>query len=386
MKRILLTGARAPATLDLVRHFHRAGHEVYLADSIQLPLARLTRFAKKTFVVSKPAIKPVKFVEDLAVIVSRYKIDLLLPTCEEIFYLSAHLHLFPSSVSVFSEPLARLQVLHNKWTFTQLIQKLDCPIRAPETHLISNPGELAVFIGDIEPDQWVFKPVFSRFAARTLIGPTIEKLRTITPSNGDPWVVQRRIKGNEFSTYSIANRGRLRAHSCYRSKYRAGLGSGIYFLAVDDVRIRDFVEVFVTQLDFTGQLGFDFMQDCNGKLHVLECNPRATSGVHMLDRQPIADAFLSSDGPLLEQLTSRPAMLAAVMFLFPLPVAIRQGGVGTLFRDMLAARDVMFSWNDPLPSLLSPLTLIEVLLTAIRTRRLLTQAATFDIEWNGEPM
>ena len=42
MKRILLTGARAPVTLDLVRHFHRAGHEVYVADSIYLPLARLS--------------------------------------------------------------------------------------------------------------------------------------------------------------------------------------------------------------------------------------------------------------------------------------------------------------------------------------------------------
>ncbi len=38
--RVLLTGARAPVTLDLARHFARRGHEVYFADSVHLPLAR----------------------------------------------------------------------------------------------------------------------------------------------------------------------------------------------------------------------------------------------------------------------------------------------------------------------------------------------------------
>ncbi len=391
MKRILLTGARAPVTLDLVRHFHRAGHEVYLADSIHLPLARLTRFAKKTFVVPKPALEPTRFVEALASIAERYRIDVLIPTCEEIFYVSARLDLFASSVTVFADPLAKLESLHNKWTFAQHLRSLSLPANAPETHLLTHPDALAPWMkqGDSQrgsTEHWVFKPVYSRFASRTLIGPALEELRALTPSESDPWVAQRRIYGSEFSTYSIAKHGKLRAHCCYRSKYRAGPGSGIYFLPVKDQRICDFVHGFVQQHAFTGQIGFDFMQDGEGQLYVLECNPRATSGLHMLDGQPISQAFFEPDGPVMEPISDRPAMLASVMFLFAFPEAVGRWRMGTFFRDMVVARDVMFAWNDPLPALLSPLSLVEVILSAIRTRKPLTRAATYDIEWNGEPM
>ena len=386
MKRILLTGARAPATLDLVRHFHRAGHEVYVADSIHLPLARLSRFAKKTFVVTKPASNPAQFAEDLVAIVRQFKIDIVVPTCEEIFYVASRLELFPSSTKIFSEPLSRLEVLHNKWKFVQELKSLGSKILAPETHLANSFEDLTPWIDRGIADDWVFKPVYSRFAARTLIGPKIAEVAKLRPSPVDPWVIQRLINGKEFSTYSVAHNGKLRAHACYRSKYRAGLGSGIYFLPVDHASILDFVRAFALHQKFTGQIGFDLIQTEGGQLYVLECNPRATSGLHILDGVPLAEAFLEPDGPLLEPTSTRPAMLASVMFLFPFPEALWHRRIGVLFRDMLEARDVMFAWNDPLPALLSPLSLIEVLVTACRTRRPLTQAATFDIEWNGEQM
>ena len=386
MKRILLTGARAPVTLDLVRHFHRSGHEVYLADSIHLPLARLSRFAKRTFVVSKPVLSPTRFVQDLATIARNHQIDLVVPTCEEIFYVSSHLELFPDHTKVFSEPLPKLEILHNKWKFVQQVSNLKGSVQAPETHLVASQEELSPWIAHPQLSDWVFKPVYSRFASRTLVGPTGQEIAKLCPTATDPWVAQRRIVGQEFSTYSLAHQGKLRAHACYRSKYRAGLGSGIYFLAVDDARIREFVQTFVAKQDFTGQLGFDLIQGQDGKLYVLECNPRATSGLHMLAVEPLASAFLECSGPLLEPTSMTPAMLASVMLLFPIPQTLRRGGFLTLFKDMLAARDVMFAWNDPMPALLSPLSILEVLVTACRTGKPLTRAATFDIEWNGEPM
>jgi predicted ATP-grasp superfamily ATP-dependent carboligase len=386
MKRILLTGARAPVTLDLMRHFHCSGHEVYLADSIHLPLARLSRFAKRFFVVSKPVHSPSQFVQDLANIARKNQIDLVVPTCEEIFYVSSRIELFPDHTNVFAEPLPKLELLHNKWKFVQLVSNLGISVHAPETHLVASQQELSSWIAHPQLTDWVFKPVYSRFAARTLVGPTSQEIAKLCPTEVDPWVVQRRIVGQEFSTYSLAHQGKLRAHACYRSKYRAGLGSGIYFLTVDDARIRGFVQAFVAQQNFTGQLGFDLMQSKDGNLYVLECNPRATSGLHMLALEPLASAFLDSSGPLLEPTSITPAMLASVMLLFPLPQTLRRGGFLTLFKDMLAARDVMFAWNDPMPALLSPLSILEVLVTACRTRKRLTRAATFDIEWNGEPM
>lgn len=384
--RILLTGARAPVTLDLVRHFQQAGHEVFLADSIRLPLARFSRFAKRTFLVAKPALEPTRFVEDLVDITVRHKIDLVIPTCEEIFYIAARLHLFPPTVSVFCEPLSRLRELHNKWTFASSVKNSWSLIQPPETHLATSSVELEPWIDRQDLGDWVFKPVYSRFAARTLVGPKPEVVAALRPSATDPWVIQRRIRGREFSTYSVAQQGVLRAHACYCSKYQVGIGSGIYFVAVDDDRIRSFVQDFVARQQFTGQLGFDLMQSEDGKLYVLECNPRATSGLHLLKSMPLADAFLNSSGSFLEPESPRPSMLAAIVLLFSLPKAVTKGKLTTLFQDMREANDVMFAWNDFGPSLLSPISLLEVIATACYQRKPLTRAATYDIEWNGEPI
>jgi ATP-grasp domain len=386
MRRVLLTGSRAPATLDLARHFYRAGHEVYLVDSLHLPLARLSRMAKKSFVVTPPTSNPSKYVEDLVAIVRRHQIDLVIPTCEEIFFIAARIESFSGLADVFAEPLSKLAILHNKWTFVQQVAALNEAVQAPETHLLSSSDEVESFLNQHTPTEWVFKPVYSRFAARTLIRPNRTQAVCLQPTSCDPWVVQRCIRGQELSTYSVVQSGRLRAHACYRSKYRVGPGSGIYFLNHVEPRIQQFVEQFVMRNGFTGQIGFDFMLGNDSQVYVLECNPRATSGLHLLHSEPLVDAFLNIDGPLIATTSEKPASLILIMLLFAFPESIRQGRFVAMLRDLWKARDVMFAWHDPGPFLFSPLSLLEVFFKAFRQRKLLTQAATDDIEWNGEPL
>jgi hypothetical protein len=72
------------------------------------------------------------------------------------------------------------------------------------------------------------------------------------------------------------------------------------------------------------------------------------------------------------------------MAMCTLPAAIGKGTVRTWISDYACARDVLFSWRDPLPMLLSPTSILEFGWRALRTRKSLTQASTMDIEWNGE--
>jgi predicted ATP-grasp superfamily ATP-dependent carboligase len=387
--RILLTGARAPVTLDLVRRFHHAGHEVYLADSIHLPLARPARGARKTFVVSRPASNPKRYVEDLVQIVRTRRIDLLIPTCEEIYFIAARRKAFDGLTKVFAEPLELLRRLHNKAEFVELVNGIAGSAIAPESYQVASAEELEPWAMRDDTAEWVFKPIYSRFAARTLIGPTTTEVARLRPTKSDVWLAQRRIHGQEYSTYGIARAGRLQAHVCYRSKYRAGPGSGIYFIAEDHPIIPTFVSEFVRRISFTGQIGFDFIA-ADDRLYVLECNPRATSGLHLLTGDQLVDSFLGSDlddvSPLHEPTSNQPQMLGAIMLMYALPQVFRRGGLVELVRDLSCARDVMFAWDDPLPTLLAPLSLVEVMYTALKTRKPLTRAATFDIEWNGEPL
>ena len=153
--RILLTGARAPVTLDLARHFHRAGHEVHLADSMRWPVSRPTRAVRRTFRVAQPALAPGRFIDDLLSIVRRHKIDLVVPTCEEIFFLAAHLDRFAGLVPVFAEPLARLAPLHDKWQFARQVAELSAEAAAPQTHLLASGADLSAWQAGKSTADWV---------------------------------------------------------------------------------------------------------------------------------------------------------------------------------------------------------------------------------------
>ena len=57
---------------------------------------------------------------------------------------------------------------------------------------------------------------------------------------------------------------------------------------------RAWVETFVAREGYTGQIAFDFIETEAGVMYALECNPRATSGVHLLAAHPeFAAAFFT---------------------------------------------------------------------------------------------
>ena len=113
------------------------------------------------------------------------------------------------------------------------------------------------------------------------------QLAKVRPSSDAPWVAQRFVPGQEYCSFSVLVDGQLRAHSSYQPRYRVGRGSGIYFHSCAPAPIRAFLEQFGRATGYTGQVGFDFIEDQQGRFHVLECNPRATSGVHLFDDQRV---------------------------------------------------------------------------------------------------
>ncbi len=73
MKRILLAGGRAPATLELARLFYVAGHTVTVAKSMPWRLCRGSKAVAQVFRVPPPNRQPEQFVDALLNIVRRKK-------------------------------------------------------------------------------------------------------------------------------------------------------------------------------------------------------------------------------------------------------------------------------------------------------------------------
>lgn len=383
MKRVLLTGARAPVALDLARQFFTAGFEVYAADSVRLPPCRVSRQVSQTFVVSEPRRDPRVFIDDLARIIAQHHIHILVPTCEEVFYVSRFRDRLPADCRVVCSDFELLTELHNKFRFIQLAEP--CAVRVPHTVLLEEAGQVDAFLPTLA--DWVFKPVYSRFASFTLVGGPIDKVRALQPSRVMPWVAQQRIRGRELCTYSVALDGQLHAHTCYHPRYRLKQSSGVYFEPLDHRGVEDFVRSFVARYAFTGQIGFDLIETEQRELFVLECNPRATSGAHLFAMDGLSAQVLAGSPPAtLVQQDGIPRMLAPVMLGYNLPKILLGGGRRQFFRDFKRAKQAGHTRSDPFPSYYQFAALFEVIGRSLWRGISLKDAATADIEWNGEPL
>ena len=375
MPNILLTGGRAPATLELARAFHRAGHTVFMAESLRGHLSEPSNAIAKNFLVPPPRQQTKNFLAALEKIVCENKIDLVIPTCEEVFYVAMGRNRFPA----FVEPLEKLRQLHNKWDFIHLARGLGLPV--PETMLIETEASLmSVF------ERWprlVLKPVYSRFASNTLICPTPEQARSAVTFDSR-WVAQEFIEGTQICTYSVCHNGRVAAHTAYRSDFTAGQGATILFRHVNHAATFDWVAKFVSAISFTGQIAFDFIETTDRKIFAIECNPRAISGIHLLARDPrFPETFLNADSPCVIPSDDFSVQLWTGMLVYGLPASLKKRQLKRWWNAFTSSRDVIFRRDDLLPALLQFRSIFYYLQLARREKISALQASTFDIEWNG---
>jgi len=333
--------------------------------------------------VPAPNVECEAFLAALIKLVQREKIDVLIPTCEEIFFVAQGLERLYPYCRVLCPPFEQLARLHSKWEFIQSASQAGLPV--PETHLFTASSDLHQFLQE-HGTSFVLKPVFSRFASKVVFADTMvdqSELLSITPIY--PWVAQRRIDGEAFCTYSIADEGRLLAHAVYSVNYRAGVGSCVYFAPVEHAAIDAWITRFLQHERFSGQIAFDIIVTPDGTVYPIECNPRATSGLHLFQQeQPLHRVLLASDDsleqPLRPLLTNR-AMIAIAMLVYGLPGSWTK--LRVWLRDFLHARDVVFDWCDLLPFLLQPLLLWYNWKESRRLGISLLEFSTHDIEWNG---
>jgi predicted ATP-grasp superfamily ATP-dependent carboligase len=349
--RVLLTGARTLGCLEIARQLHRAGHVVCVAESFADHICHGSRAVDREFVVPPVRQQPAEYVDALVDIVARESIDVLVPTCEEALYLARARARFEERCRVLAGDFAQLLVLHDKWRFVRRMEQLGLPV--PRTTLLTSADDLARRLAAGDGDSLVLKPVWSRFAARTVVRPVLpERTAHVRPTQEDPWVAQEFVAGREISTYGVAHAGRISAHVTYPiSVTLPGGGPTVVYEPIDHPSALEFARTLVAALSLTGQFGIDFIESPDGTLRALECNPRTTGGVHCFDGTPeFPEALLDGTGDTLFPRIRRPRMITEAM-VFKVPAGIRS------FRDlcnwarlMYVAQGILRRPEDPHPA------------------------------------
>ena len=85
----LLTLGRLPKGLDIARALHAAGCRVIVAEPFAWHICRLSRAVARSYQVAAPNRDKERYLDDLAAIVEREAVDVVVPVSEEALHVLA---------------------------------------------------------------------------------------------------------------------------------------------------------------------------------------------------------------------------------------------------------------------------------------------------------
>lgn len=378
-QRVLVTGLRAPVAIDCARAFTAAGAVVHGAESVTPWAARWSSGRWPIHRVPPPRHAFPAFRAAMKALIDRHDIALVVPTCEEVFYVAAAAEADGWLDRLFAPPLATLRTLHSKADFPAFARTLG--LAAPETRRIVDPAALAA----LPADEIVLKPEFSRFAASTLIRPDRRALARVAVSTKAPWVAQPFVAGEEICLWSAVHHGAVTALAVYRPRWRQGRSAAYAFEAIQCPAAAEVAHRIAAATGMTGHLSFDIILTPDGTAVPIECNPRAVSGLHLFD----ADAGLARamcGEPVGEPPAGRLRHLAPAMLMLGLPAALANGRAGSLLADWRAGEDAIGRPGDRAPAWGALVDAARFAALGLSRLRSPAGQTTDDIEWNGEPI
>lgn len=378
MTRVMITGARAPVALDLARSFRSAGCEVALADSVRPFAASLSRPRFEILRLPPPRRTFEAFRARLRALAGQY--DLIVPTCEEVFWLAAAAELDGWADRLFAPSIGSLRTLHSKASFPALA--IEAGVEAPTTWTIASAADADLV--PLAPVELVLKPEFSRFGSKAIVGPGAGAAAALPVSPSRRWVAQERLEGEELCVWSAMRGGSLVACIVYRPALRHGLSAAYAFEAVDAPPVVEMARRLAAKVGGDGQLSYDVVVQPDGRVAPIECNPRTVSGVHLLDGSPAIALALLGQGELRPPPAGTMRYLAPAMAVMGVPAALAGGTCARLRSVWRKGRDSVGKPGDRLPVAGVLLDAARFALTGAARLHGPTSESTDDIEWNGE--
>jgi len=379
-KKILLTGARSPCALELARQLHFAGHSVFAADTSTMHVLKFSNSIEKFYTIPSPRFDGKGFIKTLNEIVVKEKIDLMVPVWEEVMYLSLYKDQLPKSCEVFCSPFKLVHELHNKWLFIKLLNALE--VKAPRSVLLHTQEDLQDFAFEA---PYILKKCFSR-GSRDVFKVMTAEIPKINIEPDNPWIAQEFIKGKNYCSFSVCYQGKLLAHTAYPVQYTIDGSSCVAFEAIDHPAIADWVISFVKKINYTGQIAFDFIETEERQLYSIECNPRATSGIHLFKLEDrLADAYFHQNTQVIKPNVGNSQQIVAGMLMYGLRSGVIEKKLSLYIKKLLTTKDVVFSSKDIKPFLFEPLVLTSYWLNSRKSKRSIPALFTYDLEWDEDP-
>ena len=367
---VLITGGRSPYTLELIRMFGKAGHRVIAVEFFSFYLSEYSKYVSCSYVITAPNDDLSIFKEELLEIIRKEQVDLVIPTCEEVF----HLAKIREDIGLIAKPFFAsfndLEKLHSKFDFINMVKSRN--LLVPKTFILSEYNR------ELSGKKVILKKTFSRFASNIHIvfESEVDSLKLKSPGE---WVIQEFIMGNEASVYAVVCEGQICAYSCYFKKYSVNGGATVLFQHSDSPQVASWLKSFFMGTSYTGHFSFDLMLDESLNVYPLECNPRATSGIHLFNSDTgFTQAFLGQNIFRTPPNHSK-SMLGLAMLIYGFSLK----NIREWLKDFRDAKDVIFSLDDMKPFFTQFITFGYFIFLALLKKKKVVEVTTLDIEYNG---
>jgi hypothetical protein len=388
--RILVTSARMPFALGVIRQLASSGHEVHSSDTYASAPGNHSRYLAGHLVTVSPREQAEQFARQVRDYCAEHAIDVVVPTWEEAFYLATAREAIEDVATLYTADFETLARVHDKHSFDELVERLG--IRAPVGVTVRSDAELDEAIG--RWPHYFGRGVYSRGGVTLLTnhGPLAGRVKPedVHPTPEAPWLIQEFVEGPMVCTYSTLHEGRVTAHSTYRAPRQFHHSTGVQFESIDGSASLAVVEKLGAELGYTGQMSLDFVDTGDG-LSIIECNPRTTDGVLLLEGDELASGLLAGIDPAIEP-PAEPFVVPPGRVLqldFAVFGAMFSEGwreiPGTI-HDLVAVRGADRGWHDQLPALYSFLAFCHHERLSLREHRKLQVAMYEDVSWDGEPI
>ncbi|MCJ0891570.1 ATP-grasp enzyme [Rhodococcus sp. ARC_M5] len=350
---VLISGGKMTKALQLARSFHLAGHRVVLVESAKYRFTghRFSRAVDRFHCIPEPTESG--YARALLDVVLREGVDVFVPVASP----AASIHdadaraLLDPHCEVIHGDGDTVRMLDDKSRFSEHAAALG--LRVPDWQRITDVQQIEKF--DFPPGrEYILKrisynPVGRMDLTRLTRETPAENLRFaqgLGISEDDPWILQQFVPGQEYCTHGTVRGGQLQVYGCCESS-----AFQVNYEMVDKPEILRWVDTFVSSLDVTGQLSFDFIESAaDGHIYAIECNPRTHSAITMFyDHPDLAAAYLDDGHPVI---VPRPTARPTYWIYHELWRLITESDRKARLRSIFRGTDAILTGWDPLPYLL----------------------------------
>ena len=401
-KTALLTLGRLPKSLDIARALADSGWRVLVAEPSARHLTGVSHAVARSFQVTAPVIDANAYLDELCSIVRKENVDLVVPVSEETMHVAALADRFVGSTAqgaprIFTMSATEVRRLYDKLGFARFAQSIGLTV--PSTFEYGDAASQALIMAGAV----VLKPRFSCAGRGVQVLARGEDLtraaRAASPGGSSEGragqdqdvgqenrlrdaylIVQKFISGMVHSTCSVVHQGRVLGTVVYRAAQLSGTVA-VAFDRVEHHAITAWVETFARAARWSGFLSFDFVVDEGGVPHGIECNPRATSGIHFMLPQHLAEAMTFPER--IESISMRPETRLQQFWACLSEVQKLRPGIGLLrgLRALATTPDVSWRADDPWPLLSMPYTAWPIIAAANQAGVSFGEVATRDLDW-----